>query len=213
MQNIAADSLRWRRSSSSALLGVAAIASLACASPTAYENWGERLNALPLTGGMLSDVSLVLAAPPIRCDPVAEPVSWLGVRLDDPENRVSFVFPGSPASKAGVVPGDMITRVGTADTVSSAEVMLALRSQAKSGERINLETSRGQLAIEPQPVRVQQCYWEVVGGAMNTSSQAFSVNPYGGSGAGASTSYQRYFRASCRVVGEYLAECSWNYQQ
>lgn len=76
--------------------------------------------------------------------PAPGPEGWLGVYLaaDRKEAVVAEVLPGSPASKAGLQPGDVLVAVGDKKTASATEFIAAIRA-IPAGERVRLELQRG----------------------------------------------------------------------
>ncbi len=67
-------------------------------------------------------------------------VPFLGVKIDDAESggaKVTDIQPGSPAEKAGIAIGDVLTRWGGRDMDDSSDFMLNLYSQ-KPGETVTV---------------------------------------------------------------------------
>ena len=63
--------------------------------------------------------------------------AFLGIGLGGPGTRVGLVYPGTPASRAGVTPGDTITRVGTTRVGSAAQLRTAVTAYSP-GDRVRL---------------------------------------------------------------------------
>jgi serine protease Do len=73
----------------------------------------------------------------------AEP--WLGVDLANSPIRgalVAKVVPGSPAAKAGIRPGDLITQLDTEPIGASATLSSAI-SGLQPGDTVDLQVQRG----------------------------------------------------------------------
>lgn len=70
---------------------------------------------------------------------------WVGVELANAPIRgalVAKVLPGSPAQKAGIHPGDLITQLDTQPIESSATFVAAI-SGLQPGDSVDLELQRG----------------------------------------------------------------------
>ena len=106
-----------------------------CATST-YEKWGAQLQELPRRNGRVDDVSLLLGAPPMRCEPVKNPQPAIGVGFADPKSRVvGAVRPSSTANEAGIRPGDSIESVGGQLVNDGLQLAAALRANAREGSR------------------------------------------------------------------------------
>jgi putative serine protease PepD len=70
--------------------------------------------------------------------------AYVGVRIEDVSGgaKVTQVVSGSPADKAGMKAGDVITSFD-GKTINSADELTAAVSAAKSGETVNVTVSRG----------------------------------------------------------------------
>lgn len=78
----------------------------------------------------------------------------IGVTLDvDRNNLVRAVLPDSPASKAGVRPGDTITKAGDNPVFTSADLQFVLNAVPEPGS-VTLHLTRNQKAL-PKPVTLQ----------------------------------------------------------
>lgn len=91
--------------------------------------------------------------------PVAAVPGWLGARIavgDRGEALVAEVVPGTPAARAGVVPGDVVVGIGDKPVTSAADVNAAL-SEHRIGEPFELRFHRAEgtrtvrIALEPMP--------------------------------------------------------------
>ncbi len=71
--------------------------------------------------------------------------AWLGVKLANSSVSgalVSSVVPGSPAAKAGIRPGDLITQLDTEPIVASAVFVSAI-SGLQPGDTVDIQVQRG----------------------------------------------------------------------
>jgi membrane-associated protease RseP (regulator of RpoE activity) len=77
------------------------------------------------------------------------PRGRLGVLLDEAAGsaKVAAVLDGSPAAKAGVKPGDVITRLGDAP-VSSARSATLAAAKVRAGEKVGLKVRREGATVE-----------------------------------------------------------------
>jgi len=90
---------------------------------------------------------------------------------------------------------------------------MAIRSSARAGEPMRLETPRAVVSVVPRILKAEQCYWDIQAGAVAQSRGAAFVNQYGASAGASGAAYQRFFRASCRINDGLLASCQWNRQE
>ncbi len=77
---------------------------------------------------------------------------WIGVDVARaPEGRsglmVVRVYPGSPAGRAGVRPGDFLTKIGERSVYSLRDVVHALERD-RVGERVTLTFARGAVTYQ-----------------------------------------------------------------
>jgi S1-C subfamily serine protease len=91
---------------------------------------------------------------------------WLGIRFDKPDGAgspievIGFV-PESPAAKSGVLPGDLILKVGDR-TISTLEDVLNAAFYLTSGDEVPLTVSRGgqtkeiKVDVGPNPLAPQE---------------------------------------------------------
>ncbi len=80
---------------------------------------------------------------PIAANNGTEP--WLGVELASAPIRgalVSKVVPGSPAARAGIRPGDVITQLDTQPIEASATLVAAI-SGMQPGDTVDIQLQRG----------------------------------------------------------------------
>jgi serine protease Do len=72
---------------------------------------------------------------------------YLGIRGGDAENgtgaKVDLVRPGTPAEKAGLKPGDVITRVGTS-AIKTTDLLTQTLSKYKAGDKVDVVVLRGE---------------------------------------------------------------------
>lgn len=92
--------------------------------------------------GVPTDVTSVQR---VSADGVSSGDSWLGVELRQDESGVAlpFVYPGGPASKAGLVAGDVLQRLGEAPIRSVSDVHEAM-SLIDVGASLAVVVQRGQ---------------------------------------------------------------------
>ena len=172
-----------------------------CAHTSLYQSWNKQLIELPRHNGRVDDVSLLLGATPTRCEPINAPQPVIGIILNPEKPAVSAVWPNSPADQAGFRPGDSIKGVGGQSVASSVQIRATIQSNAREGQPLDIETSRGVLTVVPKLAKAEQCYWDVQGG------QVVGVSAYRGA------AYQRFFRASCRIYDGFIAGCQTNWQE
>ncbi|MGD0238486.1 MAG: PDZ domain-containing protein [Syntrophorhabdales bacterium] len=190
--------------------------SLSCAPrASVYQNWGSQLRELPLHGGRVDDVSLLLGAPPTRCEPVEASVPVIGVIVDPRQEKpiVTFVQRNGPGYQAGIRPGDIIKSVAGQPVATPKEGVLTIRNNAKEGEPIEIETNRGTVSAIPKVPKTEQCYWEVHAGQIATTGSSTYVNRYAGASSSGGAAYERFFRASCRIQDGFVGACQANWQQ
>ncbi len=185
----------------------------ACVRTSLYQNWGRQLVELPRHNGRVDDVSLLLGGPPTRCEPVNAPYPVIGVGVDPEKPVVNSVVPSSPADQAGVRPGDSIKAIAGQPVANSEQLRSAIRSNAREGQPLHIETSRGTLSVVPKVPKAEQCYWEVQAGQVARASGSAYVDQWGGSAASGSSAHQRFFRASCRIHDGFVAGCQANWQE
>lgn len=184
-----------------------------CASTSLYQTWGQRLLNLPQEGARTEDVSLLLGSPPYRCESVSNPSLTIGALIDPQEPVVRFVLPGGPADEAGIRKGDRLVSVASSPALTTRDAVSAIQSLAREGTQLEIQTNRGSYKVSPRRETEEQCYWEVGAGQVARGASSATINPYGGQAVSGSASYQRFFRASCRIRGGYLVGCQSNWQQ
>ena len=91
---------------------------------------------------ILSALSVVLLSPLLAG-------GWLGVYLDSEHAaaRIVEVIPGTPAARAGLVPGDLVVSVDGRPIKTSKELVGAIQAQ-KVGRRLRLVVLRGQKRVQ-----------------------------------------------------------------
>lgn len=108
---------------------------------------------------VISDSSSSTKPPPAVAGNSGE--AWLGVELANAPVRgalVSSVVGGSPAAKAGIRPGDLITQLDTEPIVAPAVFVSAL-SGLQPGDKVDLQLQRGasqystQVVLASRPAR------------------------------------------------------------
>jgi membrane-associated protease RseP (regulator of RpoE activity) len=197
-------------------LAIAALSSFSsgCASTSLYQSWGKQLAEIALHKGRVEDVSMLLGAAPTRCEPFASPQPRIGVFFGSRKPVVTSVDPNGPAARTGLRPGDSITRINGQSVADIDEIVLAIQSNAREGQPLHIETNRGTLEIVPQlPTKAEQCYWEVQAGRVSRAGSGAYVNQRGGAASSAGSAYERFFRASCRVLDGFVVACQANWQQ
>src|ERR1051326_6375804 len=172
-----------------------------------YQKWDAQLQQCTRRYCRMDDVSLLIGAPPSRCDAIKDPQPGLGLLLSDPNATVvGGVRPNGPASEAGIRPGDSIQSVGGQSVVNASQFISAAQANMREGQPLTIETSRGSLVVIPKPPAVaEQCYWDVQAGGVARAGSSTFVNPYFGSRGTSATAYQRFYRASCRILDGFLA--------
>ena len=184
-----------------------------CVHTSLYQGWGRQLTELPQHNGRADDVSLLLGTTPTRCELVAAPQPVIGVGFGSEKPVVNSVLPDSPADKAGLRPGDSIKSVNGQPVADSVQIRAALQSNAREGQPLQIESSRGPLVVVPKLPKAEQCYWNVEAGQVARAGGAAFVNPWGGSASSGGSAYQRFFRASCRVHDGFVVGCQANWQE
>ena len=92
---------------------------------------------------VISNSSQTSKPQPVAASNGAEP--WLGVELASAPVRgalVAKVVPGSPAAKAGIRPGDLITQLDTQPIEASATLVAAI-SGLQPGDPVDVQLQRG----------------------------------------------------------------------
>jgi S1-C subfamily serine protease len=92
---------------------------------------------------VISDSNQTNKPQPVAANNGTEP--WLGVDLaNDPVRGalVAKVVPGSPAAKAGIRPGDLITQLDTEPIGASATLVAAI-SGLQPGDTVAIQLQRG----------------------------------------------------------------------
>ncbi len=180
-----------------------------------YESWGQQLQALPSRAGTVDDVSLMLGAPPTRCDPVTNQGPqigvWLNTRAPVPP-VVLLVQPNGPAARGGIRPGDTILAVGGQPVSSAQEALVALQSTRQEGKPLQIVTNQGTVTVMPKVQKMEQCYWNIEAGEVAHGGGTAYADQFGGVASSQHAAYERFFRASCRISDGYVAACQWNYQ-
>jgi membrane-associated protease RseP (regulator of RpoE activity) len=101
---------------------------------------------LVVAGGayaVISDSNQTKNPPAVAAGNATEP--WLGVELANAPVRgalVAKVVPGSPAAKAGIRPGDLITQLDTQPIEAGATLVAAI-SGLQPGDTVDIQLQRG----------------------------------------------------------------------
>jgi membrane-associated protease RseP (regulator of RpoE activity) len=180
--------------------------------PSLYTTWGNQLNGVGRAYGRAEDVSMLLGTPPSRCEPVQNPSPTIGISLEPDQLFVRSVRPKGPAATAGIRSGDGITSIDGQPISNLAQLLSAIRN-SREDQSLSIETTRGTRSVVPKVEKTEQCYWEVQAGHIGHSRGAAYINPWGGAASSGSSSYQRFFRASCRVIDGIVDGCQWNWQE
>jgi len=109
------------------------------------------LAALLLAGGAWGLVALT-GSDHTRSATTVKPTPWLGINMQTlPINRVMIVgvTPGSPADRAGLGPGDVITAINGQPVQAPGDVMSTV-SKLKPGDTVKLQIQRGPVALSTQ---------------------------------------------------------------
>jgi hypothetical protein len=186
-----------------------------------YPQWGNALNQMadsPTSGGRgytENDVSMLLGCPPVRREQIQDSSPALGFVPDPQETtkvRVAFVIPNSPASTAGLRPGDIIQHVNGV-TVTSFNDWTTVVGQRAAGDTLALSTTRGEITVTFEHLPEEQIYWDISAGGVARSASGAYVDSYGGAAYGGGSAYQRFFRASCRFRKGILVMARSNWQE
>lgn len=111
--------------------------------------WGQSGRAVPIVVERGSEQHTIQANIPLH----APTSAWLGLFLDEGEAnvagaRVTHVYPGGPAARAGIQVGDLIQRMNTTPIASSAEAVLLIRElQPKTEVIFTIERGQDDLKI------------------------------------------------------------------
>jgi predicted metalloprotease with PDZ domain len=180
-----------------------------------YQTWAAQMQTMPLHNATVEDVSMLLGAPPTRCEPVEATIPVIGIVVDPRQEKpiVTSVRRTGPGYIAGIRPGDLIRTVAGQPVATPQQATLAVRDVVQEGQPIEIETSRGIVSVVPKMPKTEQCYWEIGAGEVAKRSSLALVNQSGGSAASGGARYQRFFRASCRIQDGFVAGCQENWQQ
>ncbi len=186
----------------------------ACVGTSVYRNWGEQLANLPLHNGRLEDVSMILGTSPSRCELVNNPPPMIGIYFGHAEDQpvVKGTRPKGPANRAGIQLGDTIKSIAGQSVSTVSQALFTLKN-CREGQAVEIETNRGILSVIPEIPKYEQCYWEVQAGQVAQTGGFASANRYGGTAYSGGSAYQRFFRATCRLVEGYVAACQANWQE
>jgi hypothetical protein len=199
--------------SRSRILVFALLASLACATSSLYQSWGDNLVELPSHNRTVDDVSFLLGTPPSRCDRLNATTPRVGIHIDARKPSIVSAVPNGPGERAGLRAGDNIVTVSGVPTPTGTHVHSSIQRNARVKQPLEIETNRGVFTVYPTVPTAMQCYWEVDAGAVHQAGSSAYVNAYAGSAGFDSRSYQRFFRASCRVEDGYIVACRANWQE
>jgi len=195
------------------LFGVMSAVLASCAKPTLYQGWGQQLVNMPRHNGRLEDASMLLGGPPSHCETIEEPDPVIGVRFDQQNPVIEFVYPRTPAEQAGLAVGDAVSSIAGRAVVTTEEAIAGIRLHSREGEPLEVHTNRGAIFVTPTVPSAKQCYWEIRAGEISRGGGAAVVNQWGGSAGASSAAYQRFFRASCRIHDSYVVGCQANWQE
>jgi membrane-associated protease RseP (regulator of RpoE activity) len=201
------------------VLAALSIAFLACATtPHLYQSWDDQLTSMVHSlyheGTLHSkqDVSLLLGSPPSQCEKVESGTRKIGIFVPVETPTVGSVVPGTPAARAGVRPGDVITAVDGIAGETSAETLKLVGHALQSKESVRLTTNRGEFEVASFVPMLEQCYWDVSSGRVSTSSASLYMNTYAGTGNANSAGYDRFYRTTCRFYEGWLVDYRSNWQ-
>ena len=179
------------------------------ATPPPYQIWIDQLNRAH--HGPKTSVSLFLGVPPHTCDDHTPKENLIGLNFDD-NLRVTAMPHRAPAHNAGIKLGEKILTVGEKSVTSFQECYDQLITLNARGEPYELTTDRGGYTVRPRIIPMEQCYWHVDSGRISEARGGASITPYGGSAASNSSSRDRFFKAACFIVNNYIENCSWSWQ-
>lgn len=187
-----------------------------CAHRTTYTNFNERLKSYSFEryNATIDDISLVLGSPPTRCDPVENTPLTSGIKYDEQQEVpvVIAVLPNGPAHKAGILPGDVIKAVN-GQPISNLKQFDTLNATLGEVQDIQYTTTRDVVTVTRTKLKVEQCYWDIQAGGVAQSGSLAYANRYAGSASSWGGAYQRFYRASCRIVAGYVFGCTTNWQE
>ena len=183
--------------------------------PTVYQSWGKRINDAPMNHNTKEDISRILGTEPLRCEKIpGKPIVGILLRHDS-GTTILGIFPNSPAAGTGLQVGDKIIAVNSKpvhsmeDIIDSTEGLKGTNSPA-----ITIETQRGSYIVTPKyPAEAEQCDWEINGGPIARIGGSAFYNQYGGSAMQGGTTYQRFFRATCRFAEGKAYICRPHWQE
>ena len=161
----------------------------------------------------LDDVSLLLGAPPDRCESVeATPKAGLKLRED---GTIVVVSKYGPSAAAGVKVGERIVSIDGMKVYGAQQASNAIMSRIKWNSELRINTNMNSYSVVAVPPKeAKQCYWEIVAGQVRQERGAAVANRQTGFMAGTSRDeYQRYFRATCRFHDGKVFSCNSNWQE
>jgi len=179
-----------------------------------YSRWGQQLNDAPTEKRTIDDISMLLGTPPNKCVQI-EPNPGLGILVQKTQLPIVLaVRPNSPAFKAGIQKGEMITNIDTVSIGSVQDFKSAMLDRAKWGNKVAILTNARSYEVTfEKPTESLQCYWDISGGTIGTSRGGAYVDRAGGFASENSAAYQRIFRASCRFYDGQAIGCQSNWQE
>lgn len=179
-----------------------------------YQSWGDQLADAAKYRITVSDVSLLLGVEPYKCEKV-ESKPMIGLLVEDDEGViVKGIYPNSPATMTAIKPGDKVLSINGKKVFSSLELINLIHLEATPDKPLVIKTNRETITLQPMyPNETTQCYWEVAAGEVQKVSGGAYVNEYGGTASHGGSSYNRFFRASCRFVEGRAFGCRSNWQE
>jgi hypothetical protein len=134
----------------------------------------------------------------------------MGVGLDE-DLSIFAILPGGPADLAGLRPGMKILAV-EGQRFSSPDALHAWIGDLKDRVAVKIETDQGIYSVVPRVPEIQQCYWEVRGGRVESAGAGAGWNPAGGGAWGRGSAHDRFYRATCRFQDGFLMTINSQWQ-
>ncbi len=152
--------------------------------------------------GTKNDISLMVGAQPLQCE--AENAPWAGFLCNIETKEVTYVEPSSALAKAGVVPGDSFPDCAPFSGPLPEEGIRSVTFVRKGRPKT--------FTIPVSLATMEQCYWEVHDGEIDSGAIHGYVKPYYGSWNGGYSHRNTFYRATCRFINGHLMGCTTRWQ-
>jgi hypothetical protein len=185
-----------------------------CAKNSLYKTWAEKIAGDPAVRTS-EDISLLVGAPPYKCETV-EPSSSINLGCWISEELVVFsAYPTSPAIVAGINIGDRILKVNNIKVENREHLKNIYRSFGAWEKSLLFETDKGTFnVVFKKPKEAKQCYWDVNAGTVVNSQGYAYVDPlYGGGASQSSSQRNRFFKTSVRFYDGFKIDANSNWQE